>query len=120
MKKAFSWSITGIGVLCLVFFLGLFVGRRTISAPVNPSAATDSTTQANAEEVNKRKININTANAALLQELPGIGEALASRIIAFREENGPFTDIRQLGLVDGISDGKLMDLIHLVCVEDAP
>ena len=48
------------------------------------------------------QINVNTADAAKLQEIPGIGEALAARIIAFRDEHGPFEKVDDLLNVRGI------------------
>jgi competence protein ComEA len=47
-------------------------------------------------------INVNTADAAALETLNGIGEALAAAIIQFRTDNGPFTSVDQLDQVSGI------------------
>jgi len=47
-------------------------------------------------------ININTAGAKELQEVPGIGEKKAQAIISFRNENGPFKSIEDLTKVKGI------------------
>lgn len=49
------------------------------------------------------KININTASAKKLTELPGIGEKRAEKIITYREQNGLFQEISDLTKVDGIS-----------------
>lgn len=49
-----------------------------------------------------QRININTAESWLLQALPGIGETLAQRIIAYRTEKGPFLSIEDLKNVEGI------------------
>ena len=49
-----------------------------------------------------QKVNINTAEAWLLEALPGIGEVLARRIIDYRNENGPFLQIEDLKMVEGI------------------
>jgi competence protein ComEA len=52
-------------------------------------------------------INVNTADAAALETLNGIGEVLASSIIQYREENGPFTSVDQLEEVSGIGPATL-------------
>jgi competence ComEA-like helix-hairpin-helix protein len=48
------------------------------------------------------KINVNTSDAASLAVLPGIGPALAERIIADRNASGPFRDAQDLQRVKGI------------------
>jgi competence protein ComEA len=49
-------------------------------------------------------ININTASAAELDALPGIGPVLAERIVVYRQAEGPFTDPAQLMKVKGIGE----------------
>lgn len=61
-------------------------------------------------------INVNTATAAELEELPGIGPVLAEAIVAFREENGPFTSVDQLEDVSGIGPVTLEEIRDLVTV----
>jgi competence protein ComEA len=61
-------------------------------------------------------INVNTADIARLMELPGIGEVIASNIIAYREANGLFKDIEELKNVNRIGDKtfeRLKDLITI-------
>ncbi len=48
------------------------------------------------------RVNINTASRRILMTVPGIGETLADRILAYREENGPFTVPAQIMEVPGI------------------
>jgi competence protein ComEA len=48
--------------------------------------------------------NINTATEAELQRLPGIGPALAARVVAHREANGPFQRPEQITDVKGIGE----------------
>ncbi|MGI8404963.1 MAG: helix-hairpin-helix domain-containing protein [Thermomicrobiales bacterium] len=63
-------------------------------------------------------VNINTATSAQLVALPGIGEVLANRIIAYRDSHGPFSSINQLDDVDGISANLVEKLRPLVTVGD--
>ena len=61
-------------------------------------------------------INLNTADAAALETLPGIGEALSSRILAWRESHGSFASVDDLGGVAGIGEKTLGALRDLVTV----
>jgi competence protein ComEA len=61
-------------------------------------------------------ININTASASDLEALPGIGPALAQRIVAFREERGGFRTIEELLEVSGIGPRTFENLRDLVTV----
>ena len=63
-----------------------------------------------------RLVNLNTADAGLLETLPGIGESTAKKIIADREANGPFDSVEDLARVSGIGQKKLEALEGLVCV----
>jgi competence protein ComEA len=54
------------------------------------------------QKVNPQKISINTATAAELQMLKGIGEAKAKAIVEYREANGKFSSLEELTKVKGI------------------
>ena len=63
-------------------------------------------------------VNINSADAALLETLPGIGASTAEKIITFRDENGRFTTIEEIMDVPGIGQGKFDQLRELITVDD--
>ena len=62
------------------------------------------------------KVNINTADAATLDTLPGIGASTAAKIVADREANGPFKTIEDLKRVSGIGDKKFTQLEGCITV----
>ena len=62
------------------------------------------------------KVNLNTADVTALDTLPGVGPAMADRIIQWRESNGPFVAVDDLLGVTGIGDKTLDALRDLVTV----
>ena len=55
-------------------------------------------------------INLNTASATDLQNLPGIGAKMAERILEYRQKNGPFKKIEDLMNVKGIGEKNFLKL----------
>ncbi|MEC9489919.1 MAG: MBL fold metallo-hydrolase [Halanaerobiales bacterium] len=76
------------------------------------NAAAENTSPAKIKSESKNKadssnlININTASAAVLDQLWGIGPVTAKKIINYRQKNGLFSQIEEIKKVDGIDDGK--------------
>lgn len=62
------------------------------------------------------QIDLNTASKADLMGIDGIGEVLAARIIEYREAQGPFASVDELGNVEGIGDAKLAALREMLFV----
>ena len=62
-------------------------------------------------------INLNTATLERLDELPGIGPAIAQRIIDYRENVGPFTTIEEITEVSGIGEATFSKIRDLITVE---
>ena len=59
-------------------------------------------------------ININSADIALLDELPGVGPATAQAIVTYRDQHGPFASVKGLEDVPGIGPAKVAALQGLV------
>ena len=64
-------------------------------------------------------LDLNTATKEELMALPGVGEVLAERILAYRAEHGPFTCVEELGNVSGIGEKKLEALLPEVTVGES-
>lgn len=63
------------------------------------------------------KININTADSAALEALPGIGPVIAQRIIDYRLANGPFAQIEEIMDVSGIGPATFEKIEDLIATE---
>ncbi|CAH1045260.1 ComEA family DNA-binding protein [Halomonas sp. TD01] len=63
-------------------------------------------------------INVNTANAELLAELPGVGPSRAAAIIEERENNGAFANVDDLTRVSGIGPATVDRMRDQVAIEE--
>ena len=61
-------------------------------------------------------LNLNTATADQLEALPGVGPAMATRILEYREKNGPFKKVEDLMNIKGIGEKAFLKLKPLVSV----
>lgn len=62
------------------------------------------------------RIDINTAGRSELEKLPGIGPAMAERIIKHREQHGPFMSVDDLMNVSGIGEKRMEEIRDMVTV----
>ena len=117
MKKAQTLIlVVFFAFVCIV--VGIFIGRMSMdSSSLFHSEITDKQddviiVEQNTDKIQSEigKIPINTATSAQLQMLPNIGEVLATRIVEYRTENGPFVAIEDLMLVEGIGEKRLDEL----------
>ena len=69
------------------------------------------------EGENNGQVNINTADKELLMSLPGIGEAKALAIIAWRTEHGSFQSTEEIMLVSGIKEAAYEKIKLLITTE---
>lgn len=68
----------------------------------------------------KQLININTASQAELENLPGIGPVTAQKIIAYRDQKGPFVRIEDIQDVSGIGPVTYERIKDLITLEELP
>ena len=104
------------GALCFCLLLGFFLGSLHVRTRSEGAAVV---ARAPAEEVRSGAgglVDINTADEELLQTLPGIGPALAERIVAYREANGGFRYLYELTNVKGIGSRTFEALQELITV----
>jgi len=71
---------------------------------------------ADADPAGVKAININTATAAELTALKGVGDKLAASIVAYREANGPFKTVENLVDVKGVGPKILADNAAMLTV----
>ena len=70
------------------------------------------------EKIQPQKVDLNRAEAWLLEALPGIGEVRAQAIVDYRRQNGPFDNISELTKVEGIGITTYEQIKHLITVAD--
>ncbi|ALV47410.1 hypothetical protein MB46_04565 [Arthrobacter alpinus] len=85
-------------------------GQASPVNPVNPAGPADTGLAP------QGLVNLNTATAAQIETLPGVGPVLAERIVAWRTDHGPFTSVEGLNAVTGIGPKLLAGLQELVTV----
>lgn len=109
-------SLIAVAAAAVCFTAGYFSGRGA-SGDVNITVnrAPEDTVQSSGA-VEEDKVNINTAARWELMSLPGIGEALANRIIEYRDENGPFSVTEELMNVRGIGESLFDSIEQLITV----
>lgn len=126
LKRLAAFVIPALALLTCGVMLGIFIMQTrtagTISvqraAPDEPEEAVQTVAEEPADATADDRLDLNTATAAELQELPGIGEVIAQRIIDYRDLCGRFLDPEQLMEVDGIGEAKYEKLRELVTVRN--
>ena len=116
-----------VTLLFAAFTLGFFLGRNRDASTIRVSVPTSMLTQP-AEETTAPSIpeeteaaiafpiNINTASVEEFMALPGIGEVLAERIVAYRAEHGDFKALESLMYVEGIGEKRMEDILDLITI----
>ncbi len=123
-KTAF-YCLLIVFALSLLFFVGVsfFTHKSATQLAFYEELAAQTAQQAfdaAPADSSNGKINVNTATAEELKSLPGIGEARAEAIVAYREEYGLFTEYNDLLKIDGIGNGILEEIAPYIVFRDAP
>lgn len=105
-RRPAPWPETKVLAAVLAGILALLILEIIVSRWRGESARVE---RAPEHELDYR-LDVNQATLGELVHLPGIGPALAERILADRAENGPFRNLDDLGRVRGIGAVKLADM----------
>lgn len=127
MRKPKLSPIIVFTLMFAAFTMGFMVGRQThrnaITIDVPLSMLTEPTRDPEREPaatVAEMRvtfpININRADKDTLMELPGIGEVMAERIIAYRNKHGSFTHVNELQNVEGMGTKTLNEIWNLITI----
>jgi competence protein ComEA len=98
--------------LVALLTIGFGIAVLAAQAPAAKPAATPAATAA-------APLNLNTATAAQLETLPGVGKSMADRIIEYRQKNGGFKKAEDLMNVKGIGEKSFLKLKSMVTVAAA-
>jgi competence protein ComEA len=100
--RPFTKEDTMLRLLTLLAAIALFAAQASAQAPQKAATARTDAKPAVAT------INLNTATAAELEKLPGIGQKVAARIVEYRQKNGPFKKVEELMNVQGIGEKSFL------------
>jgi len=109
MAKHRYWALITVFLIAVIIIGGIIAWQRyspsqpiEISLPPSPHFQGEIYIGGAGEQKEPQKININHAEAWLLEALPGIGESKANAIIDYRQKNGGFRSITEITSVEGI------------------
>lgn len=120
MTKQEKIVLSIIGILFLVGVITLDYFKATGRGPAqcNTGSCTTALYKAEIETASAGKIDLNSASLDQLIAIPGVGNTLAQRIMAFREKQ-PFSSLNELLIIDGIGDKTFITLTQYVYIDDA-
>ena len=112
------------------FCVGLFIGKQrepasvTIYTTKTPTATASESTAAPESPLESTQgaayvdglLDINLASVEDLTTLPGIGPALAQRIVDYRGQNGRFSSVEELRNISGIGEKRLSAILEYITV----
>lgn len=125
MRKPKISSLLIITIVFAAFTLGFFLGRNQNRAEITVSVPGTFLTEPTRPPVTQPEtteetiavsfpISINQAEKEEFMALPGIGDVLAERIVAYREKNGSFSAMEELLNVEGIGKKRLEEIMDFI------
>ena len=105
------WRKAILTAICLV--------AMALAAGAGPAAAAEAEDAGTADGAVARQIDINKATAVELTAIPGVGNAIAQRIVEFRDKQGPFRRVEDLLKVKGIGEKSFQKIRSHVKVDKA-
>lgn len=128
MKRMQRLVFPALALCCLLLMGGWLLGRRsapgvTLRSRSGPPAGTQAVDRSlpaadPAPEAPQTRLDLNSATLEELMGLPGIGQARAERILAYRSAHGGFRSASELMLVDGVGEAVYAGLRDLIYVEE--
>jgi comEA protein len=114
------WALITLLLIAVIVIGGIIVWQSYRPAPPIEITLTEETGAAVevSPDSQPQKIDINRAEAWLLEALPGIGPSKAQAIIDYRQQNGGFGDITEITQVPGIGQSLYENIKDLITVGD--
>ena len=106
--KNIKYILVLLTAILLALNIGIFLGRTNYDGSI--------TALVEKQADHRGNIDLNSASVSQLSMLPGISDALARRIIDYREDNGPFTSIYDLLNIPGISYSTMNNIKEYIVV----
>jgi comEA protein len=120
MGRRVVWTVIIVLLVAVIVSGGIVAWQRytpphaieiSLPTPTEPSATVS-------QQEAPQKIDINRAEAWLLEALPGIGPSKAQAIIDYRQQNGGFKHITEITRVEGIGPAIYEQIKDLITVGD--
>ena len=110
-------TLTALGVVMLVGLSAIVCQRYWWSSAPERGASSIEAAAWDTALARARQVDVNTADAAELERLPGIGPTLAARILSYRTQHGRFQRPEELQDVSGMGAKTLAAIKELVVVQ---
>lgn len=113
------WALITLLLIAVIVIGGIIAWQHySPNHPIKITLAQPPDSSGEVSQASPQKIDINRADAWLLEALPGIGPSKAQAIIVYREQNGGFSDTVEITEVAGIGMSIYDDIKDLITVGD--